>query len=157
MASLAFPEGEGLRPSLSADGSRLAISVQTPNDKTNGKHEHLLIVVETATGRRLVSGRRLENSPDVLAFSPDGRKLAGVITAHEADVRAARAAASRLGGRESCPRQGAPRLGRGDRARDSSDPGEIRGPPEPRVQPRRHSRRGRAPAREHSLRISTCD
>ncbi len=90
VASLAFPEGEGLRPSLSADGSRLAISLQTPNDKSNGKHEHLLTVVETATGRRLVSGRRLENSPYVLVFSPDGRKLAGVITPHEADARAAR-------------------------------------------------------------------
>ncbi len=89
VASLAFPEGEGLKPALSADGSRLAISVQTPNDKTSSKHEHLLIVVETATGRRLVSGRQLENSPDVLVFSPDGRKLAGVITAHDADARAA--------------------------------------------------------------------
>jgi serine/threonine protein kinase/WD40 repeat protein len=88
VASLAFPEGEGLKPCLSADGSRLAISVQTPNDKTTTNHEHLLIVVETATGRRLVSGKRLENSPDVLAFSPDGRKLAGVIVAHDSDVRA---------------------------------------------------------------------
>ena len=48
------------------------------------------MVVETATGRRLVSGKRLENSPDVLVFSPDGRKLAGVITAHDADARTAR-------------------------------------------------------------------
>ena len=90
MASATFPEGDGLRPSLSTDGSRLAISLQTPNDKSNGKHEHLMTVVETATGKRLVSGRRLENSPDVLVFSPDGRKLAGVITAHEGDARAAR-------------------------------------------------------------------
>jgi dipeptidyl aminopeptidase/acylaminoacyl peptidase len=89
VASLGFPEGEGLRPSLSADGSRLAISVQTPNDKTNVKYEHLIIVVETATGRRLVDGRRLENSPDVLVFSPDGRKLAGVIAPHDVDARPA--------------------------------------------------------------------
>ncbi len=86
-ASLAFPEGDGLRPTLSADGSRLAFSVQTANDKTNNKHEHLLIIVETATGRRIVSGKRLENSPDVLAFSADGRKLAGVITPHEAEAK----------------------------------------------------------------------
>ena len=85
MASLAFPEGDGVRPSLSADGSRLAISLQTPDDKSNGKHEHLMMVVEPATGRRLVSGKRLENSPAVLVFSPDGRKLAGVITPHEAE------------------------------------------------------------------------
>jgi eukaryotic-like serine/threonine-protein kinase len=89
IASLEFPEGEGLRPTLSADGARLAISLQTPDDKSNGKHEHLLTVVETATGRRLVSGRRLENSPEVLVFSPDGRKLAGVISSHEADAGAA--------------------------------------------------------------------
>jgi serine/threonine protein kinase len=77
IASLASPEGEGLRPTLSADGSRLAISLQMPNDGSTGKHEHLLTVVETATGRRILSRRRLENSPDVLVFSPDGRKLAG--------------------------------------------------------------------------------
>ncbi len=113
VASLAFPEGEGLQPCLSADGSRLAISVQTPNDKTTSKHEHLLIVVETATGRRLVSGKRLENSPDVLAFSPDGRKLAGV--RH-------RVTPGRTGVLPSarCSKSGTPR-----RAGDSSDPREF--------------------------------
>jgi WD40 repeat protein len=78
----AFPEGDGERPSLSADGARLAISLQTPDAPPDRKHEHLLTIVELATSRRLVSGMRLENTPDVLVFSPDGRKLAGVITPH---------------------------------------------------------------------------
>jgi WD40 repeat protein len=82
--SFEFPEGDGRLPSLSTDGSLMAISLQTSDDKVRGKHEHLLISSELSTGHRLATLRHLENSPYVLAFSSDGRKLAGVVTPHGA-------------------------------------------------------------------------
>ena len=86
ISSFAYPEGDGNLPSLSSDGSLMAIgltSLQTLHDESSPAHEHTLAVIDANTGRRLVT-RRLENSPRGLLFSSDGRKLAGIVTPHGA-------------------------------------------------------------------------
>ena len=81
-ACVAFPEGDGERAVLNTDGSRLAIALKT-DDNESGTHEHLLMVVETATGRRVVR-RTLGHNLFRVEFSPDGRKLVGLVSPHEA-------------------------------------------------------------------------
>jgi serine/threonine protein kinase/WD40 repeat protein len=79
IAALNHPEGNGMPPSLSADGSLLAAALSTEGE--GASHERMLIIEDITAGRRLVTIRGLENSVYVPpAFSPDGRKIAGVIT-----------------------------------------------------------------------------
>ena len=84
MASVTFPEGDGEYAVLNQDGSRLAIALKT--DDASGRHEHLLMVVETATGRRVVH-QTLKNNLYHVDFSPDGRKLAAVVSPHAAEEK----------------------------------------------------------------------
>jgi serine/threonine protein kinase/WD40 repeat protein len=88
IARLDHPEADGMAPGLSADGSLLAAALQTEDE---GKpHEHMMAIWDVATGRRLATIRGLENSgPAPPAFSPDGRRLAGIVTPHGANERAA--------------------------------------------------------------------
>ncbi len=85
VATIAFPEGEGDHAVLNHDGSRLAVALKI-HDEDSGKHEHFLMVVETATGRRVVS-RKLENNLYSVEFSSDGRKIGAVVSPHEAEEK----------------------------------------------------------------------
>ena len=85
LASVAFPEGDADFAFLNTDGSRLAIALKTDDD-ASGTHEHLLMVVETTTGRRIVR-RSLKRNLYTVQFSPDGRKLAGMVSPHETEEK----------------------------------------------------------------------
>ncbi len=85
LASVAFPEGDADFAFLNTDGSRLAIALKTDDD-ASGTHEHLLMVVETTTGRRVVR-RSLKRNLYTVQFSPDGRKLAGMVSPHETEEK----------------------------------------------------------------------
>ncbi len=85
VATVAFPEGDADFASLNTDGSRLAIALKTDDD-ASGKHEHLLMVVDTATGRMVVR-RTLKNNLYSVQFSPDGRRLGAIVSPHEADEK----------------------------------------------------------------------
>ena len=73
-------------PVLNNDGSRLAIVLRT-DDEVSGNHEHLLMVVETATGREVVR-QTLKNNPSYnVQFSPNGRRLGAIVSPHEAEEK----------------------------------------------------------------------
>jgi serine/threonine protein kinase/WD40 repeat protein len=85
VASVAFPEGVGDWAVLNQDGSRLAIALKTDDD-ASGRHQHLLMVVEAATGRRVVR-RTLNGNLYSVEFSPDGRRLGATVSPHEAEEK----------------------------------------------------------------------
>ena len=156
-ASVAFPEGDGEWAVLNTDGSRLAIALKTDDDES-GRHEHLLMVVETATGRRVVR-QTLNNNLYHVEFSPDGRKLAGLVSPHEAEGKIRPRECTRSSGtRRRGPRSGAipgtfPRGGRGLR----SVPTANAWPPQSRraaTRPRGTSRSGRLEFRSRSRLVS---
>ena len=85
VATIAFPEGDAEYARLNRDGSRLAVALRTSND-SSGRHEHFLMVVETATGRRIVR-RSLQHNLYSVEFSPDGRRLGAIVNPHEAEEK----------------------------------------------------------------------
>ncbi len=82
VATVSLPEGDGEFAILNQDGSRLAIALKT-EDEASGSHEHFLMVVETATGRRVVR-QTLKNNLYHVEFSADGRRLGAVVSPHAA-------------------------------------------------------------------------
>ncbi len=82
VATVSFSQGDGEYPVLNHDGSRLAI-VLLNHDEASGEHEHLLMVIETATGREIVRRTLKINPYYFVHFSPDGRKLAAIASPHE--------------------------------------------------------------------------
>ena len=85
VATIAFPGGGGEHAVLNHDGSRLAVALKI-HDEDSGKHEHFLMVVETASGRRVVN-RKLENNVYFVEFSSDGRRIGAVVSPHEAEEK----------------------------------------------------------------------
>ncbi len=86
VATVAFPEGDGEFAVPNHDGSRLAI-VLLISDEATGKHEHLLSVVDTATGREILRRNLKTNPAYSVRYSPDGRRLGSLVSPHKADEK----------------------------------------------------------------------
>jgi serine/threonine protein kinase/WD40 repeat protein len=84
VATVAFPQGDGEFAVPNHDGSRVAITLIT-NDEASGKHEHLLIVLETATSREIFRQTLKQNPYYHVQFSPNGQRLAALVSPHEAE------------------------------------------------------------------------
>ncbi len=89
VASVPLPnDGPIYGPTLSADGTRLAIGVGSA--LPDGKEQYELVIVDATTGQRLTAVSVLPGLPGPAAFRPDGKQLAAVVFAPGApgaDVR----------------------------------------------------------------------